>query len=444
MSPTTIIAVIMFALTYVLLLTLPKWRHFVALGSAVIFSLWLIFLVPEVEFSPLDVFLGIDFNVLMMIAGTMGIVSLFIKSGMPMKIADVLLAKFGNVKSAIVAMAVLAGVISAFVDNVATVLMIAPIALAVCKKQNISPISPIICIAVSSNLQGAATLVGDTTSVLLAKEAGMNFFDFFWFLGRPGIFWAVELGAFATVLILLWIFRKETQPLTLNSETKVNDLVPSFLMGGVIVLLIIASFLPQPEGGVLEVIYSHRNGIICMLLLVIGLVISLVRNKNTEDLKLVFEEMDYQTLLLLASLFVVITSVDAAGMIDMLANLLTSVGGGNLFLLYTLIVFASVVISAFVDNIPYVMTMLPVVGGVAGSMGVDPTVLYFGLLIGATLGGNITPIGASANITGIGILRKEGYEVKVSDFMKISVPFTLTAVLTGYLYIWLVYGVFGV
>lgn len=444
MTPTTIIAVIMFALTYVLLLTLPKWRHFVALGSAVIFSLWLIFLVPEVEFSPLDVFLGIDFNVLMMIAGTMGIVSLFIKSGMPMKIADVLLSKFGSVKTAIVAMAVLAGIISAFVDNVATVLMIAPIALAVCKKQNISPVAPIICIAVSSNLQGAATLVGDTTSVLLAKEAGMNFFDFFWYLGRPGIFWAVELGAFATVFILLFLFRKETQPLTLNSETKVNDLVPSFLMGGVIVLLIIASFLPQPEGGVLEVIYSHRNGIICMLLLVAGLVISLVRNKNTEDLKLVFEEMDYQTLLLLASLFVVITSVDAAGMIDMLANLLTSVGGGNLFLLYTLIVFASVVISAFVDNIPYVMTMLPVVGGVAGSMGVDPTVLYFGLLIGATLGGNITPIGASANITGIGILRKEGYEVKVSDFMKISVPFTLTAVLTGYLYIWLVYGVFGV
>ena len=430
----------MFALTYVLLLTLPKWRAFVALGSAIIFSLWLMFLTPEVEFGFLDVLGGVDFNVLMMIAGTMGIVSLFIQSGMPMKIADVLLSKFGSVKSAIVAMAVLAGIISAFVDNVATVLMIAPIALAVCKKQNISPVSPIICIAVSSNLQGAATLVGDTTSVLLAKEAGMNFFDFFWFLGRPGIFWAVELGAFATVLILLFLFRKENQPLTLTSETKVNDLVPSFLMGGVILLLIIASFIPEPSEGILSVIYAHRNGIICMLLLVAGLIISLVRNKNTEDLKLVFSEMDYQTLLLLASLFIVITSIDAAGVIDMLANLLTQVGAGNIFLLYTLIVFASVVISAFVDNIPYVMTMLPVVGGVAGSMNADPTVLYFGLLIGATLGGNITPIGASANITGIGILRKEGHEVKVGDFMKISVPFTLTAVLTGYLYIWLVYG----
>ena len=112
-----------------------------------------------------------------------------------------------------------------------------------------------------------------------------------------------------------------------------------------------------------------------------------------------------------------------------------------MFLMYTIIVFASVLISAFVDNIPYVITMLPVVSGVAMSMGVEPYVLYFGLLVGATLGGNITPIGASANITGIGILRKEGYEVKAKDFMKISVPFTFTAVLVGYLAVWVFYQV---
>ena len=109
--------------------------------------------------------------------------------------------------------------------------------------------------------------------------------------------------------------------------------------------------------------------------------------------------------------------------------------------MYTLIVFASVIISAFVDNSPYVLTMLPVVESVAAAMGVAPYVLFFGLLVGATLGGNITPIGASANITGIGILRKEGYDVKAKDFMKISVPFTLTAVLSGYLFIWLFWGI---
>ena len=437
---TFVIALILFAITYVLLFTLPKYRHFIALGSAVTFSLWLGLIAKDVEFTFADVIGAIDFNVLMMIAGTMGIVVLFIESKMPMLIADVLLSKFKNVRLAIVAMAVLAGVVSAFVDNVATVLMIAPIALAVCKKQNISPVAPIISIAVSSNLQGAATLVGDTTSILLGGYAGMNFFDFFFFEGKPSIFWAVEIGAALTAVILLYLFRKETQPLTLTDRTVVTDYVPSFLMGGVIVLLILASFIPQPEGGILLTLYNLRNGIICMILLVVGLIISGFQLKKFDMTKKVVKEMDYQTLLLLASLFVVIQGITSAGVIDKLAEALVTLGGSNLFLMYTIIVFASVIISAFVDNIPYVLTMLPVVTGVAATMGVEPFVLYFGLLVGATLGGNITPIGASANITGIGILRKEGFEVKAKDFMKISVPFTLTAVLSGYLIVWLFWG----
>lgn len=440
---TFIIALILFAVTYVLLFALPKYRAYVALGSAVIFTIWLSFICSDVEYSVLDSITGIDFNVLMMIAGTMGIVTLFIESKMPMLIADVLLSKFKSVKTAIVAMAFLSGVVSAFVDNVATVLMIAPIALAVCKKQNMSPVAPIIAIAVSSNLQGAATLVGDTTSILLGGHLDMTFFDFFVFKGKPGIFWAVELGAALTLLILLYLFRKETAKLTLTDKTVVEDYVPSFLMGGVIVLLILASFLKAPAEGFWLVVYNHRNGLICMGLLATGIIIDLVRRKNMDSLKLVLKEMDYQTILLLASLFIVINGISSAGVIKKVADALASIGGSNLFLMYTIIVFVSVAVSAFVDNIPYTLTMLPVVEGVARAMGnMDyQIVLCFGLLIGATLGGNITPIGASANITGIGILRKEGYEVKASDFMKISVPFTLTAVLSGYLFTWLVWGI---
>lgn len=269
----------------------------------------------------------------------------------------------------------------------------------------------------------------------------MTFFDFFFFKGKPSIFWAVEIGAILTAFILLFIFRKETQPLKLNDKTEVTDYVPSFLMVGVVVLLILASFIEAPAGGFWLEIYNLRNGLICMALLIIGLIINLYRTKNLSSVKLVFKEMDYQTLLLLASLFVVIQGITSAGVISKLAEGLVSLGGDNLFVMYTLIVFASVLISAVVDNIPYVLTMLPVVTGVASAMGVEPYVLYFGLLVGATLGGNITPIGASANITGIGILRKEGYEVKAKDFMKISVPFTLTAVLSGCLLIWLVWGI---
>ena len=129
------------------------------------------------------------------------------------------------------------------------------------------------------------------------------------------------------------------------------------------------------------------------------------------------------------------------GVIDAIAGLLAKAGGGNVFLLYTVIVWGSVLISAFIDNIPYVATMIPVIAGIATALNIDPTVLYFGLLSGATLGGNATPIGASANITGIGILRKEGYTVKNSDFFKIGIPFTLAAIVPAYVYLWLVYGV---
>ncbi|MBQ7464123.1 MAG: arsenic transporter, partial [Lachnospiraceae bacterium] len=109
------------------------------------------------------------------------------------------------------------------------------------------------------------------------------------------------------------------------------------------------------------------------------------------------------------------------------------------FLLYTILVWASVLISAFVDNIPYVATMLPVVRSISMSMGLSPFLLYFGLLTGATLGGNLTPVGASANIAAIGILKKEGCEVSFKDFAKIGIPFTLTAVFVGYVFVWFVW-----
>ena len=123
------------------------------------------------------------------------------------------------------------------------------------------------------------------------------------------------------------------------------------------------------------------------------------------------------------------------------AGWFAAIGDGNLFGLYTLIVFGSVILSAFIDNIPYVAAMLPVVEGISTQLGIDPVVLYFGLLSGATLGGNITPFGASANVAAIGILRKEGYEVRNRDFLHIGLPFTLVAVVIGYVFIWLVWGV---
>ena len=417
-----LVALIIFAVTYILLLALPRWRAWIALVSGALFIALGILPVGDVASA-------IDWNVLMMIAGTMGIVSLFIDSGMPALMADVLLDRMPNVKWTIVAMAMFAGIVSAFVDNVATVLMIAPVALAIAKKFKISPVAMVIAISVSSNLQGAATLVGDTTSILLGGYARMDFMDFFVFRGKPGMFWIVECGALLTMLVLLWLFRKETQPTSAAEHTKVTDYLPTVLLCGTIVLLIAASFIPGKP--------AVTNGLICLSLFAVGLVVNCIKTHSLSELKKPLMDIDFTTLLLLMGLFVVIGGITQAGVIDAIAALFTKIGGGSLFLIYTLIVWASVLFSAFIDNIPYVATMLPVVQGIAASMGVEPYLLYFGLLTGATLGGNLTPIGASANITAIGILRRDGYEVKTSDFMRIGVPFSLTAVVSGYVLLWI-------
>ena len=418
-------AIILFALTYILLLAMPNRRAIVALCSAALFILLGILPVEKV----LD---NIDFNVLMMIAGTMGIVSLFIDSRMPALMADLILRKMPNVKWAIVSLALFAGVISAFVDNVATVLMVAPVALAVSQKLGINPVGMIIAIAVSSNLQGAATLVGDTTSILLGGHAGMDFLDFFVFHGKPGIFWGVELGAVVSCFVLLWLFRKEKAEVSTDELTKVTDYVPTVLLVSMIVLLISASFIPNKP--------DITNGIICMGLMLIGIICTGVRTGDAARAIKPLKEIDFSTLGLLLGLFLIIGGITEAGVIDALAQLFVDISGSDLFIAYTLIVWASVLFSAFIDNIPYVATMLPVVQGMAAMLGTEPYVLYFGLLTGATLGGNCTPIGASANITGIGILRRAGWEVRNRDFFRIGIPFTLSAVTAGYIYIWLIWG----
>ena len=413
-------ALIIFIITYALLLLFPKYMAYIALASAIIF------IIIGLPFN--EAINAIDLNVIMMIAGTMGIVSLFIESKMPSLLADLIISKMPNVKWTIISLALFAGIISAFVDNVATVLMVAPVALTISKKLKISPVPSIIAIAISSNLQGAATLVGYTTSILLGGHAGLDFLDFFFLEGKPGMFWIVQLGALASTFVLAYVFRKYKQPIEVGERTVVKSYFPSVLLVGMVVLLIIASFLKNMP--------NEINGYICVGLFIIGLIWKLIKVKSIKEALQTLKDIDYFTLLLLAGLFVVIEGISKAGVIAEISKLLSSIGNGNVFLVYTIIVWASVLLSAFIDNIPYVATMLPVVGTIAMSLGINPYLLYFGLISGATLGGNLTPIGASANIAAIGILRKEGYEVSAKQFMKLGVPFTLAAVSVGYILIW--------
>lgn len=414
-------AVVLFLLMYAVMIALPKRR---SLAACVTAALFLILGILPLSRLPE----AIDWNVLLMIYGTMLLIDPFIDSKMPAHIADRLLDAAPSVLWVTIYMSLFSGAISAFIDNVATVLMVAPVGLAVCRKLGISPVPMIVSIAVSSNLQGAATLVGDTTSIMLGAYAHMDFMSFFWMDGRPGIFFAVELGALMTVPIMMILFRRDRAPVRAETLTPVTDLVPSVMMVAHVVLLVAASFVPgKPD---------LTNGVICVACGIVCLIWERAKGRDRTEIAAWLKGIDYDTMLLLAGLFTVIGGITEAGVVDDLASWISRVGGERIFVLYTVVVWGSVLISAFIDNIPYVATMLPVLRSLTRTMGVRPELLYFGLLCGATLGGNITPIGASANIAGIGMLRREGHEVSFRDFARIGVPFTMAAVTTAYVFLW--------
>ncbi len=420
-----ILALILFIITYLLMMIFSTKREIIVIISSILFTL-----LGIINFK--EAITAINYDALLIIIGTMGIVGFFIESKMPCLMADYLLTKVTDTKWAIVVLAMLAGIVSAFVDNVATVLMVAPIGLAICKKLNISPVNALIAISISSNLQGAATLIGDTTSIILGSYANMNFVKFFFVEGKPSIFFAVELGAIVTIPVMLFLFRKYKTKIPKGEITKISDYFPTILIILNIVLLIINSFLPTNS--------IITNGVVCIALYIIGIIYYIIRKRNFKIIKNSLKAIDLKTIIMLAGIFVVIAGITKAGLIQQLSNIFIKIGKNNIFIIYTVITFGSVFLSSFIDNIPYVATMLPVVSQIATTANAPIYLLYFGLLSGATLGGNLTPIGASANITTIAILKKEGYNVKLKDYFKIGIPFTLAAVITGYLYIWFVWG----
>ena len=321
-------ALIVFILTYVLMLSFQKYRPWIALGSAVV--MMILGAMGFFRMTPLTALQAVDYNVLLMISATMCTVMLFIESRMPARLAEMMMVKVPNVMWAVTALSLFAGVVSAFVDNVATLLMVAPVGLAISRKLKISPVPVLIAISVSSNLQGAATLVGDTTSILLGGFANMNFMDFFWMKGKPSIFFSTELGALASLLVLMYLFRNYTEKVEAKVETEVDDLVPSWLMIGTVLLLICMSFVPEPEkDGALKTLHGLRSGLSCVLFALIGLIRQSIKERSGNPFIRAAKSLDMDTLLLLFGLFMVIEGIRSAGVIDAVAGVFHKAAGNN-------------------------------------------------------------------------------------------------------------------
>ena len=420
--PQKIIALIIFLLAYILFVFLPNKRTHVA----VIASLFLVLLKAV---SPKEAFLSINWNVMGIFVGTLVVADIFMESRVPAYIAEIIVDRVKNTCWAILSICLLTGFISAFVENVATVLIVAPIAIALAKKLKINPMQMMIGIAVSSNLQGTATLIGDPPSMLLGGFARMNFMDFFFYKGRPSIFFAVELGAFFSFFVLYAIFKKHRQKMQLVPVEKVRSWVPAVILVSLIFALAISSFF--------DTSFSYMAGIICMIAAIISILWEKLVNKGRiwQGIK----KLDWETTFFLVGVFILVGSITMTGWIETISTFLSGLVGKNIFLGYTLVVFLSVFLSAFIDNVPFLAAMLPVAISMSAKIQINPSLFLFGLLIGTSLGGNITPIGASANIVACGLLKKEGIEVKFKDFMKIGLPFTLVAVTAAYLFIWFIW-----
>lgn len=417
-----IISLALFIIAYLLFIFLPNKRTLIAILAAI-----LLILTRVVSWK--QAFVSINWNVMGIFVGTLIIADIFMESRVPAYIAEIIVDRAKNTAWSILSICLLTGFISAFVENVATVLIVAPIALSLAKKLKINPMNMMIAIAVSSNLQGTATLIGDPPSMLLGGFAKMNFTDFFFYKSRPSIFFAVEIGALASFVVLYFIFRKHKEKTQLITVEKVKSWIPAIILVILIFALAISSFFDTG--------FSYMAGVICIVFGIISLFWEKFVNKGSivEGMK----SLDWETTFFLMGIFILVGSIALTGWVEVISNFLSGLVGGNIFLGYTLVVFVSVFVSAFVDNVPFLAAMLPVAISMSTKLQINPSLFLFGLLIGTSLGGNITPIGASANIVACGLLKKEGYEVKFKDFAKIGLPFTLVAVSAACLFVWFIW-----
>jgi Na+/H+ antiporter NhaD/arsenite permease-like protein len=383
--------------------------------------------------TPLHAVTGlINWSVLMIYVGSLVIAELFIYSRVPARIADDIVDGSPNVGVAIVAILMMTGIISAFVENVATVLVMAPIALALSKKLKMDPTYFMVGLAVMANLQGTATLVGDPPSMIFASYAHYGFNDFFVYQGKASIFFIVQIGMLAGAAFFYAYFAKRARDKVEIEREPVLSWFPTALLVLMIAGLAASSFFHTG--------LSMTSGYVVMALAIAGIVwYRLVRKESREDTVKMVKGLDWETIAFLVGIFVVIGAISETSLLTDFAAFLGRLVGDNVLLGFFVIIAVSVVISGFVDNVPYIIVMLPVAATLASSMGLAKELYMFALLVGSCLGGNLTPFGASANVVAVGLLKKQGVELKFSGWLKIGLPFTVITTAAASVALWAIW-----
>lgn len=369
---------------------------------------------------------AIDMNVIFLLMGMMIIVGILKHTGVFQWCAYKCyqLARGNVIVLAIILMSFTA-VASAFLDNVTTMLLLTPVSIEIALSLGISPIALLIPEILASNIGGTATLIGDPPNIMIGSYAGLTFIDFVKNLAPVCVASMIFLFVF-TKLVYGREYKKahvtdiKAHIAKLREEYQITD--STLLTVGLIIMsIVIGMFLTH---GILHMEVSIAALFGAALLFTYGLLTGKV-----DLLELIEKDIEWTTLLFFMFLFILVGAVEEAGLLDIIADWVRQLSHGNLVASICLILWVSAIMSAFVDNIPFTATMLPIVGYLTTVIpGAESGVLWWALAFGACFGGNGTMIGASANVVTLGIAESAGYPIRFFGFMKVAFPFMLASV----------------
>ncbi len=425
-----VFAVIVFVAAYALIVTERIHRVAAALGGAGIMLAAGVVGAEDAFFSEET---GVDWNVIFLLLGMMIIVGVLRETGV-FEFLAISAAKRAKGKPfrVMVTFVVLTAVASALLDNVTTVLLIAPVTLLVCLRLGVPPVPFLIAEVLASNIGGAATLIGDPPNIIIASRGDLTFNDFL-----------VNMAPIVVLLMIVYLgmcrflFRKAfvydeakvAAVMSLNEKEAIENR-PLLIKAGAVLTLVTVGFMLHSA---LEMEVS------VIALLGAGLLVSIAGLSPKEYL----HEVEWTTLVFFAGLFIMVGALIKVGVIGSLSRLVTEVTGGNLLVASILILLVSGVLSGIVDNIPYVATMAPLVADLADEAGNPGNVLWWALALGADLGGNTTMVGAAANVVVVGIAEKNGYKISFLEFFKYGGLVALVTIALCIPYLWLRYFVFA-
>ena len=412
-----IISVIVFLAVIITIMTEKVHRTAAALVGTVILLL--------THVLSVDSAIGyVDFNTIGVLIGMMLFVAVVKNSGIFEYIA-IKSAKMshGDPWKIMVAFTVITACLSAFLDNVTTVLLVGPMTITIARRLNTNPVPFLIMQILASNIGGTATLIGDPPNIMIGSAAGLNFLDF---LGNTGVAVLIILIALVTVMRFIYkpkLFADQAaiqSVMELDEKKAIEDW--SLLRKSIVMIVVVVIGF---------IFHSQLNIETATIALTAAAIMLLIGRQNIEY---IISEVEWTTILFFVALFIVVGGMVETGIINQLAEFVIDITQGHTVMTILILLWASALLSSVLDNIPFVATLIPLVQAM-GESGIDVTPLWWAISLGACLGGNGTLIGASANVVLSGVSNKHGYPITFKDYTKIGFPIMLMSIIISTIYL---------